>query len=65
MEPLAHRGLWLAPEQRNTLAAFYDAFEHGCGVEIDVRDLDGALVVSHDPPRTGALTFQAVVDVWR
>ena len=65
MEPLAHRGLWHAPEQRNTLAAFYDAFDNGCGVEIDVRDLDGGLVVSHDPPQTGALTFDAVVAAWR
>lgn len=65
MAPLAHRGLWLAPEQRNTLAAFRDAFDHGCGIEIDVRDLDGTLVVSHDPPQTGALPFETVVAAWR
>jgi glycerophosphoryl diester phosphodiesterase len=65
MAPLAHRGLWLAPDQRNSLAAFRDAFSHGCGVELDVRDLDGTLVVSHDPPLAGALTFDAVVAAWR
>jgi glycerophosphoryl diester phosphodiesterase len=64
MAPLAHRGLWLAPGQRNSLAAFRDAFSHGCGVELDVRDLDGTLVVSHDPPLAGVLTFDAVVAAW-
>jgi glycerophosphoryl diester phosphodiesterase len=65
MAPLAHRGLWLVPDQRNTLAAFRDAFDQGCGVELDVRDLDGTLVVSHDPPLAGALTFDALVAAWR
>ena len=31
------------------------------GAEIDVRDLDGDLVVSHDPPRAGALAFRDVL----
>jgi glycerophosphoryl diester phosphodiesterase len=62
---LAHRGLWAEADQRNSLAAFRGAFAHGFGAEIDVRDLDGELVVSHDPPRAGALPFAAVVDAYR
>lgn len=62
---LAHRGLWTAPAERNTLAAFRRAFAHGWGVELDVRDLGGTLVVSHDPPTRGALAFDAVVAAWR
>jgi glycerophosphoryl diester phosphodiesterase len=58
---LAHRGVWTDPAERNTLAAFERAFHRGWGAEIDVRDLDGELVVSHDPPRAGALPFAAVV----
>jgi glycerophosphoryl diester phosphodiesterase len=61
---LAHRGLWAEAVQRNTLAAFRDAFAHGWGVELDVRDLDGALVISHDPPAAGALPFGDVVDAF-
>jgi glycerophosphoryl diester phosphodiesterase len=61
---LAHRGLWAEADERNTLAAFSDAFAHGWGVELDVRDLDGALVISHDPPTAGALTFRSVVDAF-
>jgi hypothetical protein len=61
---LAHRGLWAAADERNTLAAFRGAFANGWGVELDVRDLDGALVISHDPPAAGALAFGAVVDAF-
>lgn len=62
LELLAHRGYWLAPDERNELAAFQRAFAHGWGAEIDVRDLDGELVVSHDVPRSGALPFSMVLD---
>ena len=47
---LCHRGWWDKPEEQNTLAAFARAFDAGLGVELDVRDFDGELVVSHDPP---------------
>jgi hypothetical protein len=59
---LAHRGYWRAPSERNSLAAFRRAFQSGYGAEIDVRDLDGELVVSHDPPLRGALALADVVD---
>jgi len=48
---LAHRGVWTRPEERNTLAALTAALEAGYGIETDLRDLDGALVVAHDPAR--------------
>ena len=62
MELLAHRGLWAAAGERNTLGAFEAAFARGWGVELDVRDLGGELVVSHDPPARGALPLAAVVE---
>jgi glycerophosphoryl diester phosphodiesterase len=61
---LAHRGLWAEADERNTLAAFRAAFAGGWGAELDVRDLDGELVISHDPPAAGALAFGAVVDAY-
>lgn len=61
---LAHRGLWTSPAERNTLPAIALAFEHGHGAELDVRDLDGALVVSHDPPVRGAASLAAVVSAY-
>lgn len=58
---LAHRGYWTQPSERNSLDAFERAFDCGYGVETDVRDLDGELVISHDPPRQGALTLAAML----
>ena len=47
---IAHRGWWKTPEEQNALTAFARAFDAGIGVELDVRDFSGDLVVSHDPP---------------
>jgi glycerophosphoryl diester phosphodiesterase len=65
MQILAHRGVWTDLAERNTLPAFERAFARGWGAEIDVRDLDGELVVSHDAPVRGALALAAVVGAYR
>lgn len=51
MQLLAHRGLWHKPEEKNTLQALTASFGLGIGIETDVRDCDGVLVISHDPPK--------------
>jgi glycerophosphoryl diester phosphodiesterase len=55
---ISHRGFWRDPAEKNSVDAFRRSFEKGLGVETDVRDLDSNLVISHDPPKTGALTFR-------
>lgn len=50
MQILAHRGFWQRPEERNTLAALERALREGFGLETDVRDAAGELVIAHDPP---------------
>jgi hypothetical protein len=65
MLSLAHRGLWSAPSERNSLSAFCGAFARGWGAELDVRDLDGSLVVSHDPPEGSALALQMVAAAYQ
>lgn len=47
---LAHRGLFLDEADKNSAGALVRALEHGFGFETDVRDLNGRLVISHDPP---------------
>lgn len=47
---LCHRGWWTTPDERNSRHALGRAFAAGHGVETDLRDLAGRLVVSHDPP---------------
>jgi len=48
IEILAHRGCWLQASEQNTLTAFEMAFRSGFGIELDVRDELGSLIVSHD-----------------
>ena len=47
---IAHRGWWEAPEEKNTQQAFVKALQAGFGIETDIRDLDGQLVIAHDMP---------------
>ena len=47
---LAHRGYWKDAVDKNTFSAIKMALKKGYGIETDVRDLDGQLVISHDPP---------------
>jgi glycerophosphoryl diester phosphodiesterase len=48
MKILSHRGYWKNQEEKNSLVAFERSFERGYGIETDIRDLDGHLIVSHD-----------------
>lgn len=47
---IAHRGWWLEPTEKNTVTAFIKALEAGFGIETDIRDLNGTLVIAHDMP---------------
>lgn len=57
MQILSHRGFWREESERNTRQAFCRSWELGFGLETDVRDLNGALVISHDPPKMGCQTL--------
>jgi glycerophosphoryl diester phosphodiesterase len=63
---LAHRGWWLKPDEKNSRLALGRAFENGFGVETDIRDLNGELVVSHDMPVAGhdGLLFDDFLDLY-
>lgn len=58
MRVLSHRGYWKLESEQNKPAAFLRSFEEGFGTELDLRDLDGRMVVSHDPPRADALAAE-------
>lgn len=65
MHILAHRGLWLKDEEKNSLSALSAAFQIGVGVETDLRDCNGLLVVSHDPPHLSeSLPFEVLLKAY-
>jgi glycerophosphoryl diester phosphodiesterase len=61
MKILAHRGFWREPSEKNTFTAFERAWASGFGIETDLRDLNGTIVVSHDPPCEGVATFESLL----
>ena len=48
MKIIAHRGLWKTKREKNSLLALKIAIEYGYGIETDIRDYKGELVISHD-----------------
>lgn len=55
---ISHRGYWKASQEKNTLLAFNRSFEMGCGVETDIRDFNGKLVISHDIATENSLSVE-------
>lgn len=49
MNFLAHRGFWKSKKEQNTLPAFIKSIKCDYGIELDIRDHLGDLVISHDP----------------
>ncbi|CAM8660122.1 hypothetical protein MCEMSE6_02942 [Oxalobacteraceae bacterium] len=63
MKIISHRGYWKIPAEKNTAKAFSKSFAMNFGVETDVRDYCGQLVVSHDPPTGGELFFHEFLEI--
>jgi len=63
MKIVSHRGFWLKIEESNSALSFSRSVEHGFGIETDVRDSNGRLVISHDCPIGGELEFSSFLDI--
>lgn len=61
MEIIAHRGLWELPELKNSAGAIRVAIANGFGVEVDLRDRAGRLVIAHDPADESAVDFEEIL----
>lgn len=65
MKIIAHRGFWRKKTEQNTLPSFKRAFEHGFGLETDVRDAHGQLVIAHDPVTTRAMPAEKLFKIFK
>ena len=63
VEILAHRGFWKSIEEKNQKVAFERAFDFGFGIETDLRDVCGKIVISHDMPKGDEITFEEVLKI--
>jgi hypothetical protein len=52
---ISHRGYWIDNSEKNTNLSFNRSFRLGFGVETDLREFNGNLVISHDIPNENAI----------
>lgn len=64
MNVMAHRGCWNVFEEGNTMNSFQKAFAYGYGIETDVRDFNGELVVSHNVAVKRVFSFEEVLKLY-
>lgn len=64
MRILAHRGKWCNEQEKNTLEALERAFERGYGIETDIRDRNGEIVISHNPADKSCPTLDELLMAW-
>ena len=62
IEFLAHRGWWAHRRETNSIQALLKAVDAGYGIETDIRDFDGRLVISHDVADNDSLPLTEFID---
>ena len=60
---LAHRGFWKSEKEKNTKTAFERAFDNDFGIETDLRDIKGTIVISHNMPKGDEMTFEELLQI--
>ena len=67
MHILAHRGLWNKDSEKNSIKSFKLSFDKSFGIETDLRDFQGSLVISHDPVinNNNILSFENFLKLYR
>ena len=68
MHIIAHRGEWtnqITPYEGNSIKAFKLALSNRYGIEVDIRDLDGKLVVSHNPATSACFKLTELLSYYQ
>jgi hypothetical protein len=65
MKIICHRGYWSKKNQQNTIESFQHAFEHGFGIETDIRDSSKKIKISHDPTTNKAIELEKMFQQYR
>lgn len=61
---ISHRGYWKVETERNSHFAFERSFSSGFGIETDIRDFNGILVISHDIPNERSMSVKALFEFY-
>lgn len=65
MQIISHRGYWKNNAEKNSETAFRRALKLGFGIETDIRDYKGNLVISHDLPGETALSLENFLGLYQ
>ena len=57
---IAHRGVWTKKSEQNSLKSFKLAFQMNYGIETDIREVQGCLVIAHDINITNIIPLEEV-----
>lgn len=63
LDIIAHRGCWIKNHEKNSVEAFKLALKSGFGIETDLRDFNGNIVISHDIPTELCITFKEFMGI--
>ncbi|MDN5249321.1 phosphodiesterase [Bartonella sp. TP] len=58
---ISHRGCWSNAAEQNTRLAFTRSFDLGFGVETDLREANGKLVIAHDFVKGNEMSFEELL----
>ena len=64
MNIITHRGYWSHESEKNSMKSFIKAIESGFGIETDVRDYFGELVISHDVPQEKKISVKDFFELY-
>jgi hypothetical protein len=71
MHILEHRGGWLDEKnklqryQKNSIDAFKSSFLRRNGIELDIREFDGELVISHELPVQNNVKLETIFNLYK
>ncbi|MDB3972311.1 hypothetical protein N9400_02620 [Candidatus Thioglobus sp.] len=61
---LSHRGYWKGNFEKNSITSIERSFRLGFGVETDIRDYKGELVISHEIAAGGCMTAEELFEIY-
>jgi hypothetical protein len=64
MKILSHRGCWSHIDEQNTKISFERSFDLGFGIETDIRDYNGRLVISHEIPQRKCIAVKELLEIY-
>lgn len=64
MQTISHREFWRIENEKNSFLAFEKIFSLGFGIETDIWDREGSLVISHNPAKSDCMKLEDLFQLY-